>query len=259
MRSPFALKLTESKQQTGKLVTCLSLPFPVCRNHVLPNISINRSRTTSKCGKNKRGAHEVHKIYFFLINTLQVKGASNIVHDKKDIAPNDRTYIQKRDIRLFSIRRRIWPGMWLCFSGLLRAKFWKYLSAPEYSWRLLLWNFYYLRIIHSYAFHFLDYTEWFNLLINFCWRKSVAANTFCSVRRELGVWCLLHWKLWNMSKNDNQPISFTVFTEKWFPYHACAGRGTVFYTVMTRGTKEYKGKAQFWFVCRTWPETYSAT
>lgn len=62
-----------------------------------------------------------------------------------------------------------------------------------------------------------------------------------------------------MSKNNNQPISFTVFTEQWFPYHACAGRGTVFYTVMTRGTKEYKGKAQFWFVCRTWPETYSAT
>ena len=61
---------------------------------------------TSKCGKNKRGAHEVHKIYFFLTNTLQVKGASNIVYDKKDVAPKNRTCIQQRDIRLFSIRRR---------------------------------------------------------------------------------------------------------------------------------------------------------
>ncbi|RMX59466.1 hypothetical protein pdam_00018364, partial [Pocillopora damicornis] len=51
----------------------------------------------------------------------------------------------------------------------------------------------------------------------------------------------------HVKKKFNQPISFTVFTEQWFPYHACAGRGTVFYTVMTRGTKEYKGKAQFWF------------
>ena len=37
---------------------------------------------------------------------------------------------------------------------------------------------------------------------------------------------------------------------------ACAARGSTFYTVMTKDTKEYQGKAQAWFTRNTWIEVH---
>lgn len=39
-----------------------------------------------------------------------------------------------------------------------------------------------------------------------------------------------------------------------FNITACAARGSTFYFIMTKDTKEYKGKAQRWFTCNTWTE-----
>ena len=42
-----------------------------------------------------------------------------------------------------------------------------------------------------------------------------------------------------------------------FSITACAARGSSFYIVMTKGTKEYTGKAQRWFTRSTWKEISS--
>ena len=47
--------------------------------------------------------------------------------------------------------------------------------------------------------------------------------------------------------------------KKWedgFKITSSAARGSTFYIVMTKGTKEYKGKSQMWFISNTWNETY---
>ena len=41
-----------------------------------------------------------------------------------------------------------------------------------------------------------------------------------------------------------------------FRITSIAARGSTFYIVMTKGTKEYKGKSQMWFISNTWNETY---
>ena len=39
-----------------------------------------------------------------------------------------------------------------------------------------------------------------------------------------------------------------------FKITACAAQGSTFYIIMTKGTKEYKGKPQAWFTCDSWGE-----
>ena len=41
-----------------------------------------------------------------------------------------------------------------------------------------------------------------------------------------------------------------------FKITSSAARGSTFYIVMTKGTREYKGKSQMWFTCYTWRGTY---
>ena len=47
--------------------------------------------------------------------------------------------------------------------------------------------------------------------------------------------------------------------QKWdddFRITACAARGSTFYVIMTKDTKEYKRKAQRWIICNTWTEVH---
>ena len=41
-----------------------------------------------------------------------------------------------------------------------------------------------------------------------------------------------------------------------FRITSVAARGSTFYVVMTKSTKEWKGKSQMWFISNTWNETY---
>jgi len=46
--------------------------------------------------------------------------------------------------------------------------------------------------------------------------------------------------------------------KKWkesFEVTSCAARGSTFYIIMTKGTREYRGKQQMWFSVNTWNET----
>ena len=43
-----------------------------------------------------------------------------------------------------------------------------------------------------------------------------------------------------------------------FQITACAARGSNFYIIMTKGTDEYSGTAQTWFIRNTWNETHTA-
>ena len=45
--------------------------------------------------------------------------------------------------------------------------------------------------------------------------------------------------------------------DEGFRITACAARGSSFYIIMTKGTKEYTGKAQRWFTRSTWKEIAS--
>ena len=41
-----------------------------------------------------------------------------------------------------------------------------------------------------------------------------------------------------------------------FRITSVVAQGSTFYVVMTKGTKEYRGKSQMWFISNTWNETY---